>query len=329
MTSITIGGVKISTFLILLTLGVLLGLGVTCFEGQRRFRNSGTALDLGLGVVFGGFAGGWIGALLIYWLGRNQIWGQTVQKWEGQLSFPGAFLGGLVGMGLFVWSHRRDERRLSFWEWADLITPGLALGVSAVWTISLALGQKSAGPHFNFEAGYVLLPDLDGIEQLLNRGFDFCGVVMPSFALQGVGICLASILGAAFWLLRKRWPFAGAASLTFVLLYFSGQFWVEVAEAKYGAFLTPLYVGPWRVGQVLALVLASLAAVGLLMLWWRARGGEVEAKATGKDSSRTIPLVVGLMVFSLIAGAALTPSFEEDDFVVGETAVSLDHYYTA
>jgi hypothetical protein len=55
----------------------------------------------------------------------------------------------------------------------------------------------------------------------------------------------------------------------FCLIYFGSQFFLE--STRYDE---AIYVGPFRLAQLFDLVLALGAAVGLLWLWWRARGEE-------------------------------------------------------
>jgi prolipoprotein diacylglyceryltransferase len=80
------------------------------------------------------------------------------------------------------------------------------------------------------------------------------------------GLAFSLMLFIGFWLLRKHWPFPGAAFLMYVLLYFSGAFFLEFTRGDEAILL-----GPWRLTQVLDLVLALSAAVGLLVLWRQAQ----------------------------------------------------------
>jgi prolipoprotein diacylglyceryltransferase len=81
------------------------------------------------------------------------------------------------------------------------------------------------------------------------------------------------LLFVAFWLLRKRWPFPGASFLMYMLFYFGGQFFLEFTRGD-----EAIYLGPWRLAQVLDLILSLLAAAGVLVLWW-----QNQAKAEESD----------------------------------------------
>lgn len=244
-TLFTIGKWNIPTYTILIDLGLILGLVLTYFEGKRLLGKGDVALDLGLWSVVGGLVGGRIAYVIANWRVFSEDWGRALRIWEGGLSFYGAFLGGLVGLLLFAHVHRR---RTSLWQLADVLTLGLALGVAFGWAACLAggcaYGLIGEGP------GYAILPDHFGVEA-------------PRFATQVVGLGYALILFAGFWLLRKHWPFPGASFPMYVLLYFAGMFFLTFTRGD-----EAIYLGPWRLTQVLDLIFALAAAVGLMVLWW-------------------------------------------------------------
>jgi len=255
-TLFTIGNLSIPTYTVLLDLGLILGLLLTYYEGKRQLDRGTLALDLGLWVVIGGILGGRIGYVLANWRVFSEDWASVIRIWEGGLSFHGAILGGLLVMILFAYLHRRNEHPVPFWQLADVLTPGLALGIAFGWAACLMGGCAYGILGEGF--GYAILPDLYGVEA-------------SRFATQAVGLGYSLLLFLGVWLMRRRWPFAGASFLLYALLYFAGQFFLEFTRGD-----EAIYVGPWRLAQVLNLVLALAAGVGLLLLWWRWR-------AEGKD----------------------------------------------
>jgi phosphatidylglycerol:prolipoprotein diacylglycerol transferase len=259
-TLFTIGRLSVPTYTLLLDLGLILGLVLTYFEGKRQLKDGTLALDLGLWAVIGGIVGGRIGYVLTNWRVFGEDWIRALRFWEGGLSFHGAFLGGLLVMVLFAQLHRRDEPPISFWELADVVTPGLALGIVFGWAACLmggcAYGLLGEG------SGYAILPDIYGVEA-------------SRFATQAVGLAFALILFAGFWLLRKLWPFAGASFLMYGLLYFGGQYFLDFTRGD-----EAIYLGPWRLAQWWNLALALASAGGLLLLWWQA-GRRAHAEEAG------------------------------------------------
>jgi phosphatidylglycerol:prolipoprotein diacylglycerol transferase len=254
----TIGKLNIPTYTVLLDLGLILGLIVTYLEGKRRLKSGDTALDLALWAVIGGILGGRIGYVVANWSAFSEDWSRVVRLWEGGLSFHGAFLGGLLVILIFALFQRRGQEGVSFWQLADVVVPGLALGIIFGWAGCLMGG--SAYGALGEGAGYAILPDLYGVEA-------------SRFATQAVGVGFALVLFVGFWLLRWRWPFNGASFLMYLLFYFTGQFFLEFTRGD-----EAIYLGAWRLAQMLDLGVILLVAAGLLFLWLRARRGVSEAE---------------------------------------------------
>jgi phosphatidylglycerol:prolipoprotein diacylglycerol transferase len=270
-TLFTLGNWSVPTYTILLDLGLILGLVLTYFEGKRQLKDGTVALDLGLWTVVGGIVGGRIGYVLANWAAFSENWTRAIRIWEGGLSFHGAFLAGLLVMVVFSQLYRRDETPISFWSLGDVLTPGLALAILFGWAGCLMGGCTFGALGQGF--GYMSLPDLYGIEA-------------SRFATQVAGIAFALVLFVGFWLLRGRWPFSGASFLMYLLLYFAGQFFLEATRGD-----EAIYLGPLRLAQVLDLVIALAAAVGLIVLWRQAgrraseqEGQETEAEQEGKGA---------------------------------------------
>jgi phosphatidylglycerol---prolipoprotein diacylglyceryl transferase len=248
-TLLTVGRISISTYTVLLDVGLILGLVLAYSEGKRLLQAGESVLDLGLWAILGGIVGGRAGFVLVNWGVFAGDWARVVRIWEGGLSFHGAFVGGLLVMAAFAWS-RRWEGAATVWLYADAITPGLALGIVFGWAACLmggcAYGSLGEGP------GYAFLPDIYGVEA-------------SRFATQAVGLAFTLVLFVAFWLLRDRWLFPGASFMTYVLLYFVGHFFLELTRGD-----EALYAGLWRLGQVIDLVFVFVAGLGLLAMWWAA-----------------------------------------------------------
>jgi phosphatidylglycerol:prolipoprotein diacylglycerol transferase len=260
-TLFTIGNRSISTYTVLLDLGLILGLVLAYREGQRLYRAGGPVLDLGLWSIVGGVVAGRIGYVLANWGAFAEDWVRALYLWEGGLSFHSAFLGGVLVMGLFSALLSRAGESLSFGALADAVTPGLALGIAFGWAACLMGGCAYGAVGEGW--GYLLLPDIYGIEAY-------------RFATQAFGLGFALLLFVGVWLLRGRWPFEGAGFLMYALLYFAGHFFLEFRRGD-----EAIYLGPWRLAQVFDVVLILAAAGSLLLLWRRSRlaAGEPPGKA--------------------------------------------------
>jgi len=266
-TLFTIGNLQIPTYTVLLDLGLILGLVLAYLEGKRLLASGESLLDLGLWAIIGGIVGGRLGYVLVNWQIFAEEWTRAFYIWEGGLSFHGAFFGGAAVLALYAWL-QRAEGRDAFWRQLDALTPGLAVGMVFGWAACLmggcAYGALGQG------LGYAVLPDLFGVEA-------------SRFATQAVGLIYALLLLAGCWLLRGRWPFTGAAFLIYLLLYFAGQFFLEFTRGD-----EALYFGPWRLAQLLDVVLVLVVSALLLWLWW-ARRGAAEVPLDEGEEGETEP----------------------------------------
>jgi phosphatidylglycerol:prolipoprotein diacylglycerol transferase len=248
-----IGKVSIPTYTVLLDLGLILGLVITYFEGKRQLGSAETALDLGLWTVIGGIVGGRIGYVLANLGLFSENWVQVLQIWKGGLSFHGALLGAVLVLVVFALVQRRKPHPISFWQLADVVTPGLAVGVVFGWAACLMGGAAYGAVGEGF--AYLVLPDLYGMQA-------------SRFATQVFGLLYALELFLVFWFMRKRWPFYGAAFLMYCLVYFGWQFFLEFTRGDEAIYL---FGGLFRLAQIMDLCIVLAAAAGLLVLWWRVR----------------------------------------------------------
>ena len=273
-TLFTIGKWNIPTYTILLYLGLVLALVVIYFEGKRLLGGGEVALDLGLWTLVGGVLGGRLAHVAANWSAYGENPGQVIRFWEGGLSFHGAFIGGVLALFLFSRLYRRNaegrfrESHLSVMlELGDVLALGLAVGIAFGWAACLmggcSYGVIGQGP------GYAILPDTFGVEA-------------PRFVSQAVGLAYAAVLFVAFWFTREHWRLVGESFLMFALLYFAGLFFLEFTLGS-----ESLYLGPWRVTQVLDLAFVLLAAAGLLALWWQARSA-AEEDSWGQESGSDV-----------------------------------------
>jgi phosphatidylglycerol:prolipoprotein diacylglycerol transferase len=263
-TLLTIGNLTIPAYTVVLDLGLILGLVLAYLEGRRRLGGGEVALDAGLWAIIGGILGGRVGYVVANWDLFSTDLVEALQIWKGGLSFHGAFLGGVLVLGVVAWFRRKSPEAGSFWILADVVAPSLALGTAFGWLACL-LGSCSGSvcgscaygaPAEGF--GSLTLPDLYGVE-------------VQRYAVQLFGMGWSLVLLVGLWLMRRRWPFGGAGFLMFGLLYFGGQFFLEFWRGD-----ETLYLDSWRLAQIIDGALVLLFAVGLLLLWWRALAGAEE-----------------------------------------------------
>ena len=94
---------------------------------EQPLREPVARLNMGIVALVTGLAGARLGHVLIHWPHYSRSMVETVQFWQGGLSWAGGTLGALFGIGIMA--HRM---RVSFWNLADrLAIPAVFLSIGA------------------------------------------------------------------------------------------------------------------------------------------------------------------------------------------------------
>ncbi len=108
---------------------------------------------------------------------------------EGGLGIPGGVIGGALALIIYT-----KARKLSFWQWADFIAPGLLIG-QAIGRWGNFVNQEVYGRPSNLPWAITIDP------QYRIRGFEFVEKYHPLFLYES----LLNLLGAGvlLWVDRK------------------------------------------------------------------------------------------------------------------------------
>jgi phosphatidylglycerol---prolipoprotein diacylglyceryl transferase len=136
----TLTELPVTSYGAMLCLALLVGWYLTMSLGQR----AGLPRDLVAGCFFVAALSGFVGARALYVLtnwGEIASLGDAANARRGGLTGYGALVGGALGS---LWLlHRRKQ---SFWAWADVVTPSLAVGVVLVRLGCYLLGSDFGQP---------------------------------------------------------------------------------------------------------------------------------------------------------------------------------------
>ena len=261
----TIFGIEVRLYAVVITLGFILALLVSCREARLSRQNEETYLDFFLWLIIPAIVGA-----RAYYVIFN--WGEYYEKGKGFWKTVGdivniregglAIYGGLI-VGVFVAFIFNKRRKLSLTLMGDTVCMGVLIGQ--------ILGRW--GNFFNREAfgGYtksfirMAIPvDYFGNEGSLNRYLDegiitnkmlmnpeivgkrtACISVYPTFLLEGLW-CLAILIIILIY--RRHKKFDGELSLIYIMGYGLGRFFIE------GMRTDSLMVGTMKVSQIVALV---------------------------------------------------------------------------
>jgi phosphatidylglycerol:prolipoprotein diacylglycerol transferase len=229
-----LGSVTVYSYTVLLNLGLVCGLAVACWAGQRRSLKLATVIDAAFYTVIGGIVGARLHYVFLHWAYFSAHPKEAFHLWKGGLAFQGAFVGGVLALLAYA-----ALNWLSFWPLADVAALGLALGAVPGW-----LGCLTSGCAYGLEGKGFLTYNLP----------DIYGVSAPRFATQVVGSVWSLLIFVILLLISHKTRKPGLVFFLYVLLYFGGEFFLEFSRAD-----ETLYVGAWRVGQVIDLILIVLA----------------------------------------------------------------------
>ncbi len=245
-----LGRFSISSYAALVSLGILLGLVATYLQSRWRRFDVRTAMDAGLWALVAGVIGGRIAYVAIYWPYFSAHPREIFSPSQGGLAFQGAFLAGLLGLlGYSLWT------QTSFWDLADIVVPGLALGQAIGWT-----GCLLAGCGYGLVTRGMLAYDLKDIYGIM--AFRYPTQVMISILNLAIFIVL---LGLARGLGHRRLP-PGVVAAVYLVLNSAGLFFLEFLRAD-----ETVYFGTLRWSQLVEAAEFVAALLALSYLWIRRR----------------------------------------------------------
>ncbi len=248
---------------LIVTLGVVLGIGYTVRRGKAFGLNPDRTLDVMMYSVLVGFVGARIYYVAFTWDYYRLHPEEIIRIWEGGIAFYGGVIAGVL-FGLLlcrIW-------KIRYLRMADFAMSGVLLGQSiGRWGNFVnveAFGsyctgvQRMVSPHIDayLHANPSLLPGFTE-EQVLSMTEI---PVHPTFFYESMWLLLGFVL-LALYTSRRRYD--GELALLYFFWNGLGRFWIE------GLRTDSLMLGSVRVSQLLAAVLVVVSAV--LLLWANSR----------------------------------------------------------
>lgn len=243
--TLNLGPLVLSTYTVLLDLGIL---GCLVWLWQRAGAHDRPAsrwLDAGLAATVGGLLGGRLAFAIANW-GYFQFHVLEIFKlWEGGYAWLGAALGGLLGLAIYG-RLRREPLLPLLDELALPVTLLSALGWFGCVAASCAAGKDVPPGTIPFAVNW---PDL-------------YGVILPRLPTQLTGILLSLVAFAILFPQRQaKWPGGLRAALALTLLALIA-FLVSLMRGDD----MPL-VGAWRLDTVTNVVAFGLGLIGMVAAW--------------------------------------------------------------
>jgi phosphatidylglycerol:prolipoprotein diacylglycerol transferase len=249
-----IGSIPVHWYGIMIMLGVIAASYLAYREAKRRREDPDHVWQLFPWVLISGILGARIGWVIASLgdprMGDPANW---FKIWEGGLSIHGAIIGAAIAIAIYC---RRYD--ISFFKWADIIAPGLALG-QAVGRWGNFFNQEAFGGPTTLPWGIQIAPERQ--EAVIGNGWrgDPNLRFHPTFAYEMIWDLLNVVL--LLWLGRqKRFKLREGDILWVYLIFYSvGRYFIEgirVDSAKFIDFKTP---------QIISIILALLGIVMLIL----------------------------------------------------------------
>jgi phosphatidylglycerol:prolipoprotein diacylglycerol transferase len=280
-TGFSIGPLTIRFYGLLIMIGVLAALALATREALLRKKDPDFIYDAFPWVLIAGVLGARIWHILTppqsmvdqgvttrYYLTHLE---EAVAVWKGGLGIYGAVLGG--GAALLIYAAIKGR---SFWVWADILAPGVALA-QAVGRWGNFINQEVYGLPTSLPWAIYIDP------QHRYPGFEDQAFYHPLFLYES----LWSLLNMAvlLWLSRNKRDQLreGSLFLLYVIIYGLGRFGLEFLRLDVST------AGGVNVNQWF--VLAAAAAVGGLLVyrqqgWSSRRREEQDTAGSGKGATR-------------------------------------------
>jgi phosphatidylglycerol---prolipoprotein diacylglyceryl transferase len=206
---VTIGGLKVHWYGIMIAIGLYVGIQVGLREAARRGINRDQLMNVALlGAVLGIIGG------RLYYVVQNDpsfYWhhpAEIIAVWQGGMAFFGAIFGGLLAVAISTW-----RWHVPFWDLLDLGALGLTIG-QAIGRIGNIINGDIVGYKTN---GW-------GFEYTNPHTFGPPNVPVQPASLYELLISLTLFI--ILWNLRTRVHPAGTLAMLYVVLYSVSQFFI-------------------------------------------------------------------------------------------------------
>jgi phosphatidylglycerol:prolipoprotein diacylglycerol transferase len=232
---VTIGGLKIHWYGIMIAIGLYVGIQVGLREAARRGLNSDQLMNVALLAAVLGIVGG-----RLYYVVQNnpsfflQHPAQIIAVWQGGMAFFGAMFGGALAVVISSW-----RWHIPFWSLLDVGALGMTIG-QAIGRIGNIINGDIVGYKTN---GW-------GFEYTNPNTFGPLNVPVQPASLYELLISLALFL--LLWNLRKRIHPDGMLAMLYVVLYSVSQFFIFFLRDNI------VILGGLKQAQVTSLVVIAL-----------------------------------------------------------------------
>jgi phosphatidylglycerol:prolipoprotein diacylglycerol transferase len=265
---VTIGGLKIHWYGIMIAIGLYVAIQVALREATRR----GISRDQLMNVALVAAVLGIIGGRLYYVVQNNPSFyvhhpAEIIAVWQGGMAFFGAMAGGALAVAISSW-----RWHIPFWSLLDVGAIGMTIG-QAIGRIGNIINGDIVGYKTN---GW-------GFEYTNPNTFGPLNVPVQPASLYELLISLA--LFVLLWNLRTRVHPAGMLAMIYIVLYSVSQFFIFFLRDNI------VILGGLKQAQVTSLVVIALAlpVIAYLLRTDRLAGDREVQPAESRPTVEEVP----------------------------------------
>lgn len=238
------GRLVLSSYTILVDLGLLLGGLLSLLRARRRGYDVGHMLDALLVAALGGLVVARAAYVMFHWTYYSDHALQALRLHDGGLAWQGAVVGGLIAAAIYC-----SRRASSLLNLLDVLTPGVALLAIFAWLGCLMVGCAYGIETYPPQPLWTLSMDLP----------DLYGIRAPRVAVQllGAGWSAFSLMGVL--VVERRAERTGLLFPFWLMLYGMGAFSLGFLRGD-----EVLLVADWRLDQLVDLALIAGGVVSWL-----------------------------------------------------------------
>lgn len=267
---VTVGGLKIHWYGIMIALGLYAGIQVALRDAPRRRINRDQLMNVALLAAVLGIVGG-----RLYYVVQNnpsfylQHPAQILAVWQGGMAFFGAIFGGGLALVISAW-----RWRMPLWSLLDIGALGLTIG-QAIGRVGNIINGDIVGYRTN---GW-------GFEYTNPNTFGPLNTPVQPASLYELLISLALFL--ALWNLRTRIHPEGMLAMIYLVLYSISQFFIFFVRDNI------VILGGLKQAQVTSLVVIALTLPVVAYLLRKERLNPPHEEPAAATPSSTATEVVG------------------------------------
>jgi len=243
---ITIGNINIYWYSVMILIGVMVAIYLSSHESKKM--NMSEYIDT---LIFKVLISGIIGARLYYIIFNFDFYKYDLLSifkiWEGGLAIYGGIIGGFIAI---IYNSKKYQKNIL--ETIDILAPGLIIAQS--------IGRW--GNFFNQEAHgtkvtYSFLKKIH-LPNFIIEGMHIDNVYYhPTFLYESLWCLLGFIILIIIRKITKRKK--GIVTYSYCIWYGIGRFLIE------GLRTDSLYLGNFRISQIVSLILIILGIIGILI----------------------------------------------------------------